>query len=192
MGSFPCGCEGRKWVFGPCGNGRSQGKPSTCFLCSCQSLREILLYRTCSAFRIVNLWSFLANLPRYEENDSEYATMWKDLVPNWSNFLQSRRLLSVWGISEPCNASIQSSRCWETFPTIKSILRIHAAIKTFPTQVPIKLLLNSKSFQPHSCPMCLYECKRKSEYSIRLNSRSLACLPGPQLYGKTPVWMCRV
>lgn len=107
-------------------------------------------------------------------------------------FYRAEGFWSVWGISEPCNASIQSSRCWETFPTIKSILRIHAAIKPFPTQVPIKLLLNSKSFQPHSCPMCLYECKRKSEYSIRLNSRSLACLPGPQLYGKTPVWMLRV
>lgn len=99
MGSFPCGCEGRKWVFGPCANGRSQGKPSTCFLCSCRSVREIQLYRTCSGFRIVKPQSFLANLPRYEENDYRICHYVEGFGSKLVQFSTEQKASGVFGAS---------------------------------------------------------------------------------------------
>ena len=138
-----------------------QGKSRTGLLCLHYSLM------TCSRFRIAKLWSFLANPPRCEENDSGICLCVEGFGSKSVWFLQCGRLFGMFGVSvAPAVLPSRAPRRWKTFPTIQSILRIHNAIESFPHTGSY---IWSSSSYPISSEISFSQC---------LRSKNKTCLIG--------------
>lgn len=127
MGRLPCGCDGgENGSLGPGAKVRGRGKSRTWLTVLYYSLM------TCSRFRIAKLWSFLANPPKCEENDSGRCLCVERFGSTSVQFLQCERLFGMFGVSvAPAVLPSRAPRRWKTFPTIQSILRTHSAIEPF-------------------------------------------------------------